>query len=787
MRLLQGLAIFAAAAMPAITFAQATFNVQSSGRGLENAKMNARMQQLHDNQQAVLDVLQPQSFAVLPDCDGAGEKISWNASSEDFACVEENDPTVYEFAKDPLPTCNGTEFLQGDGTSLSCVDATAVVTGAEIDPTVEDFAKNILPTCGVNEALKGNGTSLSCVAISGAGVESDPTVYSFAQNPLPTCGAGQVLKADGTSFSCVADTSGGFTETDPLTMSFAKSVMPVCAADEVLSNTDGSGLAFECVDAATAAAGAADNLGNHTATQNLDMATFAIIGLKDPSNAQDAVTKAYLDTELSSGLASVSETDPTVEDFAKIILPTCAANQLLSGDGTNLSCVDASSAAAGAADNLGNHTATENIVLGNHYINGDADSEGLSIDTGGRATLSTLSGSVSELLTLQNKSPGISSGSALVFRHSTSRGAQIASLYMGSSGVNHGADFIVSTPSRSGGGVQERMRITESGNVGIGIEDPLKALHVQGDIGLWWPDWHDEAGRRGIYLLDTVDTDHWGLIWGELSEASQTTGNQDAMMFRVPADRSWAWIDENDNVAMELGSGTGKNLYVAGSVGVGTTSPSKTFHVYGPSILSGNVWVENASSNVAFNIFPDDSKTGNLNFVTTSSARTWVGDVGTKGWNMNARGDAFTLFPGLANDFALSFFDGTNYLDRINIEHDTGNFGIGVQYPLARLHVGGGILSAPNNEGSSSVIDFSAGNVAYTSANCGGITLQNMLSGGSYSLVVKGTASATCSFSHSGLTFKYPPGHGATEAGKHTVYSFLVAGSDVYVTWIKGY
>ncbi|MEC9292103.1 MAG: hypothetical protein VX730_06865, partial [Pseudomonadota bacterium] len=366
---------------------QATFNVQSSGRGLENAKMGARMQQLHDSQQATIDLLQPQSFSVLPDCDALGEKINWNAGTNSFTCIQEDDPTVYGFAKDPLPTCAGTEFLQGDGTDLSCVDATSVVTGSEIDPTVTDFAKDPLPTCGANEALKGNGTSLTCVAISGAGVESDPTVYSFAQSPLPTCGVGQVLRADGTSLSCVTDTDGGFTESDPLTMTFAKGTLPVCAADEVLSNTDGLGQAFACVDAATAAAGAADDLGSHVATQALDMATYAINNVADPTGAQDAATKAYVDAEVAAGVASVSETDPTVEAFAKNNLPNCTASQLLSGNGTALSCVDAATAAAGAADDMGDHVADQNIQLGSYYLSGDGDNEGVQVSGSGAVSI----------------------------------------------------------------------------------------------------------------------------------------------------------------------------------------------------------------------------------------------------------------------------------------------------------------------------------------------------------------------------------------------------------------
>ncbi|MDE4063805.1 hypothetical protein, partial [Phaeobacter gallaeciensis] len=340
-------------------FPQTTFTVESSGRGLQNAKMGARMEQLHGLQQDVLDSLQPHAFSVLPGCGESGTKISWDAGSETFACIQEDDPTVELFAKEALPSCGSTEFLQGDGRSLYCVDSTAVVTGAEIDPTVEDFAKEELPVCGSKQALSGTSNGLVCTTISGEGVETDPTVQSFAKSVLPTCGVGQVLKSNGTSLSCVTDTSGGFLELDPLTMSFAKRALPVCASDEVLSITDGAGLEFACVDAAVAAAGAADDLGSHIATQDLNMASFGIGDLRNPSNAQDAATKSYVDAEVAAGVASVSETDPTVEEFAKAVLPTCAADELLSGDGATLTCVDAATAAAGAADNLGDHTATQ--------------------------------------------------------------------------------------------------------------------------------------------------------------------------------------------------------------------------------------------------------------------------------------------------------------------------------------------------------------------------------------------------------------------------------------------
>ncbi|MNT51270.1 hypothetical protein D3C72_1882300 [compost metagenome] len=62
-----------------------------------------------------------------------------------------------------------------------------------------------------------------------------------------------------------------------------------------------------------------------------------------------------------------------------------------------------------------------------------------------------------------------------------------------------------------------------------------------------------------------------------------------------------------------------------------------------------------------------------------------------------------------------------------------------------------------------------------------------MQDGATYVLAVKGTNSSTCSFTAGGLTIKLPPDHGPTEAGKSTLYTFMVMGTDVYVSWVTGY
>lgn len=98
----------------------------------------------------------------------------------------------------------------------------------------------------------------------------------------------------------------------------------------------------------------------------------------------------------------------------------------------------------------------------------------------------------------------------------------------------------------------------------------------------------------------------------------------------------------------------------------------------------------------------------------------------------------------------------------------------------------GAVVNAPQaNAGTS--IDWSEGNVQYTSASCGAFTFTNMQDGGVYSLTVKGTTAGTCSFSQSGLTFRLPPNHGMVSTGTMTFYTFTRSGSDVMVNWMPGY
>jgi hypothetical protein len=276
------------------SFAQERFFTQSTSRGLQNAKLEAQLATAESNISANSTSITAVTTRInsaettAASCTNAEEKLVWNSGAWD--CRTEDDPTVQSWAKSSVGNCSSGQVLSMSGGALTCTSISG--SSYETDPFVQEFARtdNAISACSSGELLtaytSGSDVLIQCTTVGSyvEGAEVDPNVEDFAKTTLPTCGVGEVLKGNGTSLSCVDDIGG------------TGSAISL----ESLSNVDTSG--------------------------------------KD--------TDSFLKWN-GTAWADADEADPTVMAFAQATLPTCGADEVLSGDGTDLSCVDAATAALG--------------------------------------------------------------------------------------------------------------------------------------------------------------------------------------------------------------------------------------------------------------------------------------------------------------------------------------------------------------------------------------------------------------------------------------------------------
>ena len=200
------------------------------------------------------------------------------------------------------------------------------------------------------------------------------------------------------------------------------------------------------------------------------------------------------------------------------------------GDGSALTNVP--------GDDMGSHTATQNIQLNNNFISGDGDNEGLYVDSTGKIGVGTNSPAARLDVTATNNSA--------IRLHPTGTGPVLT--YKAFQGGTKDLQFVFEDKDSM---LQEVMRIkgnTNTGYVGIGTSSPEDKLHVKdGCIRIS----HDSMGPT-LSFVDDADSSEWSIRHDRVA---------DQLEFRNNAQERLMVIEKE------------------GLVGIGTSSPEDKLHV----------------------------------------------------------------------------------------------------------------------------------------------------------------------------------------------------------------
>jgi hypothetical protein len=199
--------------------------------------------------------------------------------------------------------------------------------------------------------------------------------------------------------------------------------------------------------------------------------------------------------------------------------------------------------------------------------------------------------------------------------------------------------------------VTERMRITSTGNVGIGTATPSQMLDVAGGIGIG----NNNNNQGSPYRLELASGDPNHYIYSTGTNGNSTYFGE----FNGGGSTGWHFVDTNSNDSnKEI-----LTVLAAGNVGIGTTAPACLLEVSSPNATVAQMAMVSAGSDAAIS----------LNNTAANGREYWI-DSGSGNAGVGA------------GNFAV--WDNTAKSARLVVNPD-GNVGIGTTTPTQKLDVAG--------------------------------------------------------------------------------------------------
>lgn len=153
----------------------------------------------------------------------------------------------------------------------------------------------------------------------------------YSKTPGAPVTMGSLLRAQNvTGLAAPTGGAGGGGSADNLGDHIATQILNM-SSNKIINLTNPTAAQDATTKAYVDAQGGADNLGNHTATQILNMNSNKITNLTDPAGAQDAATKAYVDA--SGGGAPTCTTRKQSRVGQANVTVSCQAGETVTGGG----------------------------------------------------------------------------------------------------------------------------------------------------------------------------------------------------------------------------------------------------------------------------------------------------------------------------------------------------------------------------------------------------------------------------------------------------------------------